>query len=61
VAKKDDPATGIGYGGWIMQVAPEGELWWDPKRPDQGSWIELGEKFFQAITTVPVPTDLGGF
>jgi Plasmid encoded RepA protein len=49
--------------GWRdMQVAPEGELWWDPKRPDQvnlwGSWIELGEKFFQAITAAPVPTDL---
>jgi hypothetical protein len=45
-----------------MQVAPEGELWWDPKRPDQTalwrSWIELGEKFFKAITTAPVPSDL---
>jgi hypothetical protein len=47
---------------WLdMQVAPEGQLWWDPKQPDQsvlwGSWIELGEKFFQAITATPVPVD----
>lgn len=47
---------------WLdMQVAPEGEFWWDPKRPEQGvlwgSWIELGEKFFQAITASPVPVD----
>jgi hypothetical protein len=48
---------------WLnMQVAPEGELWWDPKRPAQGalwgSWIELGDKFFQAITAAPVPADM---
>jgi Plasmid encoded RepA protein len=48
---------------WLdMQVAPVGEMWWDPKRPDQsvlwGSWIELGERFFQAITTSPVPVDM---
>ena len=48
---------------WLdMQVAPEGELWWDPKRPEQGvlwgSWIELGERFFQAITASPVPVDM---
>jgi hypothetical protein len=43
-----------------MQVAPEGELWWHP-HPDQNalweSWIELGEKFFQAILASPVPID----
>ena len=48
---------------WLdMQVAPEGELWWNPKRPEQGalwgSWIELGERFFQAITASPVPVDM---
>jgi hypothetical protein len=47
---------------WLnMQIAPEGELWWDTKQPMQGvlwgSWIELGEKFFQAITAAPVPVD----
>jgi replication initiator protein len=45
-----------------MKVTAASELWWDPKRPDQvslwGSWLELGEKFFQAITLAPVPTDL---
>jgi hypothetical protein len=48
---------------WLdMQVAPEGEFWWDPRRPEQaalwGSWIELGEKFYAAITAFPVPADM---
>ena len=49
---------------WLvdMQVAPEGEFWWDAKNPEQatlwGSWIELGEKFFKAITAAPVPVDI---
>jgi hypothetical protein len=48
---------------WLhMHVAPKGELWWDPKQPLQdnlwGSWIELGEDFFTAITNSPVPVDL---
>jgi hypothetical protein len=48
---------------WLhMHVAPKGELWWDPKQPLQdslwGSWIELGEDFFSAITTSPVPVDM---
>ena len=47
---------------WIdMQVAPEGELWWNFKSPDQptlfGSWVELGEKFYDAIISAPVPLD----
>lgn len=47
---------------WIdMQIAPEGELWWDFKSPDQpalfGSWIELGDKFYDAIISAPVPLD----
>jgi hypothetical protein len=45
-----------------MQVAPEGMLWWDVKNPDQpmlfGSWIELSDKFFQAIIDAPVPIDM---
>lgn len=49
--------------GWLdMQIAPNGELWWDPHRPDQtalfGSWIELGEKFYEALLAHPVPLDL---
>jgi hypothetical protein len=48
---------------WLhMHVAPKGELWWDPKQPLQddlwGSWIELGEDFFTAITSSPVPVDM---
>ncbi len=37
-------------------------MWWDEKRPEQGSlwgsWIELGEKFFKAITAFSVPVDM---
>jgi len=55
-----DGSTGA---AWLdMQVAPKGELWWNPKRPEQsalwGSWIELGEDFFTAITAAPVPGDM---
>ena len=45
-----------------MDVAPDGELWWDPKQPEQGtlwgSWVELGEKFYDAIIASPVPLDV---
>lgn len=45
-----------------MQVAPKGVTWWDFKHPEQGtlfeSWIELGEDFYNAIVTDPVPVDL---
>jgi hypothetical protein len=45
-----------------MDVAPDGDIWWDYKNPGQralfGSWIELGEKFFHAITQYPIPVDL---
>ena len=45
-----------------MLVADETMLWWDIKNPDQaalwGSWIELGEKFYAAITAAPVPVDV---
>ena len=49
--------------GWIdMQVAPKGQMWWSEKHPDQGalwgSWIELGEDFYRAITAAPVPVDM---
>ena len=48
---------------WLdMQIAPEGILWWDEKAPEQaalwGSWIELGDKFYQAITSEPLPLDV---
>lgn len=45
-----------------MSVADFSELWWNPKQPDQvhlwGSWVELGEKFYTALTAAPVPVDL---
>jgi len=45
-----------------MNVTSRRELWWDPKHPEQvglfGSWVELGELFFEAITESPVPGDL---
>src|ERR1017187_3845126 len=47
---------------WLnMPVSRGGQLWWDPKDPNQAnlweSWIELGEDFFNAITGAPVPMD----
>ncbi len=55
--------SGAEGNSWLdMQVAPKGELWWDTKQPDQaalwGSWIELGEEFFKAITAAPIPADM---
>ncbi len=45
-----------------MLVADEGDFWWDHQAPDQAtifeSQIELGEKFYKAITAAPVPVDL---
>lgn len=52
------------YGeAWLdMQVGTRGEFWWDIKEPMQntlwGSWVELGEAFFQAITEAPIPADM---
>lgn len=48
---------------WInMHVAPKGMLWWDEKKPEQGTlfenWIQLGDDFFNAITSAPVPADM---
>jgi hypothetical protein len=48
---------------WLnMHVAPKGMLWWDEKKADQGTlfenWIQLGEDFFNAITSAPVPIDM---
>ncbi len=45
-----------------MEVTQSGQLWWNVKNPDQsdlfGSWIELGEAFYSAIISSPVPLDL---
>ena len=44
-----------------MPVAEASELWWNPKQPDQptlwDSWVELGQRFYNAITAAPVPVD----
>ncbi|NHI03665.1 IncW-like replication protein [Candidatus Nitrosotalea sp. TS] len=51
-----------GYAWMNMDVAPKGMLWWDEKQPHQStlwkSWIQLGEEFFAAITSSPVPVDM---
>lgn len=59
-----DSASGDLEGlSWLdMPVAPKGQMWWNHKDPDQttlwGSWIELGEDFYTAITAAPVPVDM---
>jgi len=57
--------TGSGLRGELrlnMPVTSVSELWWNPHKPSQSvlweSWVELGEKFFEAITAAPVPVDL---
>jgi hypothetical protein len=44
-----------------MQVAPSGEFWWDARQPDHptlwGSWVELGERFYEALIAAPIPVD----
>ena len=44
------------------RIADRGELWWDPKHPDEpmlwDSKIYLGEAFFNEITHHPVPLDM---
>jgi Plasmid encoded RepA protein len=54
---------GIEGAGWThMEVAPKGQLWWNPQDPEQnalwGSWIELGEEFFEAIMESTIPCDM---
>lgn len=59
---KKESENRAGYAWLDMQVAPEGMFWWDYKNPHQTtiweSWIELGEKFYEAITAAPVPVDM---
>ncbi len=58
---QSDP-QGVSGEAWLdMKIAPRGVVWWDVKNPEQGalwkSWIELGETFFEAITSSPIPVD----
>jgi hypothetical protein len=52
----------IGKRRKAMDVTSDSELWWSVKKPEQGalwpSWIDVGENFYEAITTNPVPFDL---
>jgi len=45
-----------------MEVAPEEETFWDLHNPDQmsiwDSWVELGEKFYQALIDGSFPVDM---
>ncbi|MGI4829814.1 MAG: replication protein RepA [Janthinobacterium lividum] len=45
-----------------MPIADRGVFWWEVHKPTQDnlwdSWIELGEKFYDAITVAPVPVDM---
>lgn len=48
---------------WLdMQVAPRGMVWWNEKQPNQRTlwqnWIQLGDDFFKAISSSPVPVDM---
>jgi hypothetical protein len=51
-----------GEAGRDMLVTEDRMLWWDKRNPQQvilwGSWIELGQKFYEAITAAPVPVDI---
>lgn len=45
-----------------MTVARKTMLWWNPRQPGQGtlwgSYVELGNDFYEAITAAPVPVDM---
>ena len=45
-----------------MPVTDSAEYWWTEQNPKQtalwGSWIELGHRFFEAVTAAPVPVDM---
>jgi hypothetical protein len=51
-----------GEAGRDMLITEDRMLWWNEKNPEQGalwgSWVELSEKFYQAITAAPVPADI---
>ncbi len=44
-----------------MLVAPKSHLWWSDRHAshpfEHGSWVELGEEFFNAIIDNPIPLD----
>ena len=60
IALADDRKTGEAR--LNMPIASRTMLWWNSKNPWQmtlwGSWIELGEDFYNAIIAAPVPVDM---
>jgi len=58
---RTNPA-GIAQQSIGMLISSRRELWWDPRSFSQStlwkSWIELGDEFYQAITTSVVPIDM---
>jgi hypothetical protein len=48
-------------GGMNLSITDTYNLWWDPKQPDQltlfDSYVRLGERFFDEVTSNPVPID----
>lgn len=61
--ERTDEVGALKCKAWLdMQVAPAGEFWWDPMNPSQsslfGSWIMLGESFYEAVLAHPVPVDM---
>lgn len=48
--------------GMVLPVAASWDLWWDAKAPDQmgllPSTVTLGQDFFEATITNPVPVDM---
>jgi hypothetical protein len=57
-------SDGKRYGAtWLdMQVAPHGMFWWSKEKTEQdllwGSWIEVGEAFYDAVMAFPTPLDI---
>jgi len=51
----------IGNARLNMAITSQTMFWWNPSDPDQaawGSWIELSQEFYEAITAAPVPVDM---
>jgi hypothetical protein len=45
-----------------VQIIEDADIWWEPKRPDQAAlWrssLILGSRFFNEVTSTPVPIDM---
>ena len=63
ISFEGDITRGIRTGNARMNMAITSQtvFWWNPADPDQaawGSWIELSQEFYEAITAAPVPIDM---